>query len=539
MAASSLPLRGIRNNLPFTGDISSDYLDIGFTDNEKLAKVNFSTGFDFDQIRARLVEYIQAVYPDDFNQFVESDLGMMVLELISYLGSILAFKADSLANELYISTTRTRGNARKLLQLIGIDLRGPLAAKATGATTITGLSAGDTVSITDTDIVIGTDSEGQDIHFGLYGVDRNTGEISLHQNTVSLDFEDFDDAGNTSSIAFMEGQRKTLDGTFNDLEKNISIGDPSIIEGSLVVSSNESGGTIYNEIDSLFLASGTEAVFEKVYLDDYSVTLVFGLGNRGKEPLDGADYTVFYRTGGGLRGNIPTDFINATIQATITRQAGGNETVDATLQNLTPGVGGTEAETLDKAKKFGPLLFSTQYRCVTGQDYTTVAGAFVSNQGSTGKALAVLRRSGSSANMIDIYVVEKATDVQIARADYAYKRELQEYMQQYKMLTDEITVVDGLVRTVDLVLRIVVNSELKLQEEQIKLKAITSIVDFFNVDNRNFGETIHFGDLTRKIFDDVSEIKYALVENFDVDELTLNFNEIVQLNNAEVNMRWV
>lgn len=539
MASSSLPLRGVRNNLPFTGEILSDFLDIGFTDNEKLSKINFGTGFDFDQIRARLIEYVQAVFPDDYNQFVESDLGVMFIELISYMGSILAFKADSLANELFISTTRNRGNARKLLQLIGIDLRGPQASKATGKATISGLSSGDSVSITNTDIVVGTDSEGEDIHFGIYSIDRNSGEITLSQSTIDLDFEDFDENGLTNGFAFMEGFRKTQSGTFNDLDRNIVIGDPSIIEGSLVVSSDEGGGTIYHEIDSLYLASGTEAVFEKVYLDDYSATLVFGLGNRGKEPQDGANYTAFYRTGGGARGNVPSDYINVTLPAVITRQAGGTENISLLLENDTQAVGGSEAETLERAKQFGPLIFATQNRCVTGQDYTTMAASFVSTQGSTGKALAVLRRSGSSANMIDIYVVEKASDSQVARADYAYKRELQLYLQDFKMLTDELTIVDGLVRTVDLVLRLVVSQELKLQEEQIKARVANTILDFFNIDNTDFGNTLRFGDLTRTIFDEVPEVKYAIVENFDGDEIELNFNEIVQLNNFELNMRYV
>lgn len=539
MASSSLPLRGIRNNQPFTGTIESDFLDIGFADAEKMALINFSTGFDFDQLRARLVEYIQAAYPDDYTQFVESDLGMMLLELIAYMGSVLAFKADSLANEGYLPTVRTRGNARKLLQLIGIDLRGPSSAKATASTTIESLSAGDSVTISNTNLVIGTDSEGQEIYFGLYKVNRNTGEIQLEQTTVSLDYEDFNELGFTSSIAFVEGQRKTLDGTFTSLDRTITIPDPSIVEGSIVVSSNESGGTIYREIDNLFLASGTEAVFEKVYLDDYSATLIFGLGNRGRQPTDGANYTVFYRTGGGTRGNVPKEYINITLPAVISRSGGGSTNIDATIENISTAVGGKEAEDLDRVKRYGPLVFASQYRCVTGEDYTSVANAFVSTQGTTGKVLAVLRQSGSSANNIDLYTVEKASDTQVARADYSYKKELLSYLKNFKMLTDELTIVDGLVRTLDLSVRLVVRSDLRPQEEQIKSKAAISILNFFNVDNMDFGKTLRFGDLTRTIFTDVPEVQYALIENFDQDEITLNFNEIAQLNNFELNFRWV
>lgn len=536
---TAVPLRGLKNPNPFTGSLDSDYLDIAFSDNQKMSLINYATAHDFESIRDNFIDYIRAVYPNDYTQFVASDLGMMFIELVAYMGSILAYKADSLANEMFLPTVSTRNNARKLLKLIGIDMRGPVAAKATGTTTITSLSAGDTVTFSTQVVEAGTDADGQPLNFSLYRVDRTTGEIDLTETQVTLDYEDFESNGTTTNLALVEGQKLSQEGTFTALDRTITIADPSVIEGSIIVSSNEDGGTIYNEIDNLYLASGTEAVFEKVYQDDYSCVLIFGTGNRGKLPTDGADYVVNYAVGGGTRGNVPAEYLNYTIPATITRNLGGTEIINATIENVGHATGGAEAETLDQAKRYAPLIFKSQYRCVTGEDYMAFINRFVGSQGGQIKGIAVLRDAGATANIIDAYIVEKASATQLARATNATKSELLSYLNELKMLSDEIVIVDGLVKTLDLVVRVIADKRYRIQEDYLKTKVVNSIIKFFNVDNTDFGETVRFGQLQRAVIDEVPEVQYLLIENFDEDEIPMNFNEIVQLNNVEINFRYI
>ena len=85
---------------------------------------------DFASLRDSLISYMKAVYPTDYQNFTESDYGMMFTELVAYMGAIMSFKADAVANENFLTTAKNRRNVRKLLQLIGINLKGPTSAGA-------------------------------------------------------------------------------------------------------------------------------------------------------------------------------------------------------------------------------------------------------------------------------------------------------------------------------------------------------------------------------------------------------------------------
>ena len=116
--------------MSFSGTVDSDFMKLGTIPEKRKADfVNYAAA-DFDTIKSSLVSYINAVYPEDFNNFYSSELGMMLVELVSYMGAVTSFKADALASDCYISTVKNRQNLGKLLKLVGVSLRGPSSASA-------------------------------------------------------------------------------------------------------------------------------------------------------------------------------------------------------------------------------------------------------------------------------------------------------------------------------------------------------------------------------------------------------------------------
>ncbi len=114
----------------FSGTISSDFMKLApLVLNRRMELIDFAAT-DFTSLRDSLISYIKSVYPDDYKYFVESDLGMMFIELAAYMGAVISMKADMLANENYIATAQQRASVKKLLELIGIRMRGPLSAAA-------------------------------------------------------------------------------------------------------------------------------------------------------------------------------------------------------------------------------------------------------------------------------------------------------------------------------------------------------------------------------------------------------------------------
>ena len=261
--------------------------------------------------------------------------------------------------------------------------------------------------------------------------------------------------------------------------------------------------------------------------------MLFGDDIRGKNPANGQDFIVYYRTGGGNRGDIVEGAIRSQVKGT----KNGSTSVECTITNTTVAAGGSNAETVAHAKKYAPYFFKTQYRAVTGEDYTAIANSFASLTGQTGKALAVARQTGAGGNMIDIYTLAKATDTQLQRASLGFKGDLLNYLNEFKMITDELTIVDGLVRTVDLVATVFIDATKAAVQENIKADVSQRITSYLSYDSMDFGKPLRFPELANFVMQN-PDIRFFKVSNYDQD-IYVNFNEMIQLNNFELNFEFV
>ena len=119
----------------YTGQVVSDFMKlVSVSDSKKETLINF-TDSDFLSIRDGVIKYIKAVYPTEYQNFSESDLGMMLVEIIAYMGSVISLKTDVLANESFLRTAKNRNNVKKLLELVGVKMKGPLSATANASLT--------------------------------------------------------------------------------------------------------------------------------------------------------------------------------------------------------------------------------------------------------------------------------------------------------------------------------------------------------------------------------------------------------------------
>jgi hypothetical protein len=532
----SVPWRGLTNRKAPDQLVTSDFIKVAqLNASNTLPPIDF-TSQDYEGIKKSLTDYLKAFYPLDYNNFVESDLGMMLVNTMAYMGTTLSLKADMLANENFLETARVPANVRKLLQLIGVDMRGPLAAKANAKLTLDSSPQGDfKITKEERNVTVISDRDGQPVSWVLYYYDHSTGEILLDgKSDLIIPHGDFDNGTSISNLILLEGFLKEEEGSFVDIDavKYIYLKEAPVVEGSIQVSSSEG---MWEEIDSLYLASGSDhKVFEKVYDDNYGVKLIFGDGIRGKPPISGDSYTVLYRTGGGFRGNIKNNFLNKNVKGI--DLVTGSPLIKGNYVNTTISTGGQNAESVDHAKKYAPYLFRSQYRAVTGDDYTAISNAFQSSVGY-GKCIAVNRQSGASSNIIDIYCIAVANEIHLERASLQYKQELIEYMNEFKMIAVEIVAIDALIRTLDLVITIMLKREDKPNEERIKVGVASKIKRLFHADNVDFGETLFLGDIVVKAMEEEG-VTYTTVDNIKED-IFLMYNEIIQLNNIEINVEYV
>lgn len=570
--------------------IESDFMKLAqLPDFKKPTLINFAAT-DFVTLRDSLIKYIKAVYPNDYQYFVESDLGMMFIELISYMGAVMSMKADMLANENFFATARQRASVKKLLELIGVRMRGPISAAANALVdannislpqdiinallilfpppifTVTGnfiddfgnilvpLQVTDSLSLiidpANRVISINSPEDGGQVSYTLYRVNNGIVETGSPTGYLSLECPSTDVSalsGKFSNLVLQEGSLVIDSGDFAATEgvKTIKLSQNPVVDGSIevfIASNNSTANGAYTEVPNIYFASGiSDRIFEVVYDEDYGATVVFGDGTVGVSPDDAATYKVFYRVGGGTRGNLLRDSINTEITANLSSLAVvfGSPinivgTGKVTLTNISMATGGANAETVEEAKRYAPLNFRRQDRLVTLEDYTVFANTYISNYGKIGKARAVTRKAYCSGNIIDIYVLEKASALQLQKATSTLKNNLLAAMNAKKMVTDEIVVVDGLIRTLDLVITVKIDKRDKENQAQIISSVRASVLRYMDAANREFGEQLRLADLNRTIFE-VDNVRFSTIDNLTAD-VQVDFNEIIQLNNLTINI---
>jgi hypothetical protein len=529
------------SHIPYTS-AASDFLKLVlFKDNDKSNLIDYAAT-DFLSLRAALINYIKAVYPLDYNLFSESDLGMMFIEMVAYMGSVLSMKADMLAHESFLKTAKNPTNIRKLLQLIGVKFRGPSAAAGQPLITLEGaeIPPGESIIIPVASRVFSrnSDVDGATTNYVLYKVQNGKIMDINATNTIELTYSESDSENGLtwSNLVLVEGTLVVDTNTFSDVDviKEVTLANSPVIDGSVEVfidTGDPLTSQPYTEVQSLLSTSSSDQrAFEVTYNPDFTAKVIFGDGVTANLPPVGSTYTINYRAGGGIRGNASTGVIDESVAIA------GERSIN--VKNTLPFTGGLDSESIEHVKKYAQLTFKQQDRLVSLDDYTSFSNTFKSSTGASGKAIAVTRKAYSSANIIDVYIVEIASDTQLQKASLAYKSNLLEAMGPKKMMTDELVVVDGLIRTVDLVVEVTLDARFKNKESAIKASTSRVILDYFNVSNREFGESFFPQDIAREIFTAIPEVRLAEITNYK-DPITLEFNEILQLNNFKLVLNYV
>lgn len=84
---------------------------------ESFYKINISA-YDFDTIRKSMVDYLRLTYPDSFNDWIENDEFIFILDTIAMLGQNLAFRMDMNTRENFLDTAERRASVLKLAKMI-------------------------------------------------------------------------------------------------------------------------------------------------------------------------------------------------------------------------------------------------------------------------------------------------------------------------------------------------------------------------------------------------------------------------------------
>lgn len=492
----------------------------------ELINLNY-TNQDFWSLKTRLIEFIRDEFDETFTDFIESDLAMLLIENWAFIGDTLSFKMDQIANEIFIDTVAELDNAFRLSQLVGFKPLPPIAARS--------LWSGSISTLLETDLVI---PAGQRVNYGTEEGRKTIELFAADSNNQPL----FDDdiiipAGSAlnTSIVGLEGKTRvdTFTGT-GEPNQSLQLQTLPVIYDSIRVFVN---GEEWQEVN-YFTDSKKRKEFRVEFAPGWAGFAIFGGSRAGLIPSRGSQIEVSYRTGGGLAGNITTGSIE--FQRTFI-VPGFEFRVPVTFNNYTRGEFGYEGDTVDDIRRKLPRWIRLQNRAVTGDDYKSLTDQFSTpHSGKVGKSTAVLRNHGCAANIIDLYILAQDGSNSLALATNELKIELQEEIDNKKMITDFVCIKDGVIIEVDVSVDLIMDKFYKKFEDEYRERVTRRLNTFFSLNNWNFNKDLRAADLIKDI-SDVKEIESVSLNFLTSDEdnsgelVVTKFFEIIRPSTLDIN----
>lgn len=309
------------------------------------------TGSDFDSIRADLLARIASVFPD-WTDTNPANPGMVLVDLLPYIGDLVRYYQDRQVNEAFLVTAVERANVIRHLKAIGYEM-----ATASPASTP----------------VTFTLSEAQDDPVVIEQGDK----VQTTDGSVTFEVvERLEIAAGDTSIAgdVIEGETidEDLGASDGSASQSFELGQVPFISGSEEVTVD---GVAWTRVTN-FLSSSASDQHYRVDIaptgeqGEDRATIVFGDGTNGAIPTNGTLLAVSYRIGGGEVGNVEAGTITKLVRS-YTTTAGDGVLLAAT--NAAAASGGEDRETLAHAKLYGPAALATGSRSVSRQDYETNA----------------------------------------------------------------------------------------------------------------------------------------------------------------------
>lgn len=485
----------------------------------QLASLNY-TAQDYWSIKNRLRDIIRQKFTKDFNDLIESDLAIMLMELYAYLADLLSFKMDQNVNEVFIDTVTEVDNAFRLAKLVGFQPTPPIAARAMISATINTAQATDL--LIPGGLLVNLVSNDKQINYELFPADSN--------NNPVYDEDIFITSGSLTNTAIIGVEGRTYRDVFNGSGTS---GQVFLLQFNPVIYDSirvNVDGIRWQRVD-YFTDSQPRREFRVEFDSQYRAYVTFGDNTAGMAPSSGSRIEVIYRVGGGSIGNIITGFLN--IQRNVNLD-GFDFNVPVTFFNYTKGEFGYDGDGLEEIRNKLPIWIRTQDRCVSGTDYKSFADLFTTPfHGIVGKSTAVLRNYGCAANIIDLYILSLNGIIGLQRSTDELKTDLSIALEDKKMITDHICIRDGVIVSVDVVIDIKVDKFYKKLKEELNVKVTNSVNAFFSLPNWDYGQTLRDADLVKFLSEikELNQIDITYTTNDPQNSgtiVTTKFNEIIR-----------
>lgn len=464
------------------------------------------TDKDYRSLRQAMLELAAYRLPE-WTDRSPADLGMLLVDLFAYMGDVISYYQDRLASEAFLDTATERRSVAHLLRLIGYELAGPTAASVELDLTFEPAGQGKPTTVRiprqaqfgsrPSPGPAGGDPRptfeylGPDLDIDLSGprvVKRGANLVlqrlpARHSRSVNNEV--------LGSSTGEPNQTFTLAGSPVNLDTLVVTVD----EGAGPVTWTRQANLAYHVgAEGQVELSGPESRDYYVQLDENGKAwVVFGDGEYGRRPPVGsANVRASYSIGGGVVGNVAASTVTVIKTAIPGLSA---------VTNPLPGMGGADAEPIERAVRFGPLAFRSGDRAVTLRDYKALA--------FQAGGVAKVKASSSGWNRVDLYVAPEGTTCTPASAEL--KQRLVRFFEDRRMVGTSVRIMDPECVRIDISVEVIPEhnydpSAVVARAEQ----AVGAIVSFADVD---FGRPLYLSKVYEAV-EALEGVRAATVTRF-------------------------
>lgn len=531
---------------------------------------------DFDAFRAELLSYARTYFPDKIQDFSESSMGGLFLDMASFVGDSLSFYLDHQFTELNPLTAVERRNILLHLRNAGVKVSGaspasvmikfyfrvpaeqtvdggyrpklstlPVVKSGTVCRSTTGISfnlvedlnfsktdddgnfiCGATVFSTDTAgnptqyvvtlsglCVSGNESSDQfdlpnshvpfreislsnpDISDIISVTDESGNEYyqveSLSQDTVFRAVSNLDADGkmvpmNLEVISAPRRYIANFDPTTRLTTIRFGAGDAETLDDDIIPDPSELALPLYGKKQ-----------FTRFSIDPNSLLKTQTLGISPK----GTTLTIRYRHGGGIAHNVSAGSVRSipTLNLTFPNFPTSTEAVQVRssieIRNMDPARGGDSAPTLEDLKTQIPSARQMQSRIVSRQD---LLARIYTMPNTFGRVF----RAGISDNPINLlssilYIISRDRNGQLAVAPDALKRNLSTYLNEFRLISDAMDILDA--RVANYSVKFGIMTAPNANRNGVVQTVISRLRDILRVENFQIDQPIVLDDMINVI----------------------------------------
>ena len=218
----------------------------------------------------------------------------------------------------------------------------------------------------------------------------------------------------------------------------------------------------------------------------------------GEIPQTDNTLYVRYRVGGGEDTNIGPNTI--TTLGTVTPIINGDDSninriigESISVNNPIPALGGKEQPSVDEIRNLVRYNFSSQNRCVTIKDYQSRIPLMPGQFGVPFRTGVWEERNKVNVSILALDSSSKLT----TQSTSALKQNIAEYLADYRMLNDYVTIKNG--RVLNLGFEIDVFAEKSVPKGQVISGVVNQVKDYMDINKWDMGDNIYISQLVENI----------------------------------------